>query len=167
LVDHRLKSDWKTQSTKVKWSNGECTWEPPHVDEDDLATCAKHAKDSDLLELPWRKRFERLAKQEKTSVRMFWQAFKAKQRSAIKFEFGIGIPGNFGEAKELESKNANALWQEALTKEMDQMKACQTFVHLEEGTKILKGHQKIHAHIIVWDCKFDWRRKAVWRPWDV
>jgi len=41
LVNHRLNSDKKTYSVKVKWSNGEYTWEPLwQMAEDDPVTCA-------------------------------------------------------------------------------------------------------------------------------
>jgi len=52
LVNHRLNSDKKTYSVKVKWSNGEYTWEPLwQMAEDDPVTCAKYAEDSNLLDL--------------------------------------------------------------------------------------------------------------------
>jgi len=76
--------------------------------EDDPVTCAKHAKDSDLLDLPGLKRFKRLAKREKKFVRMLRQAVKAKQKNAIKYKFDIRIPRNFREAKELDKENGNA-----------------------------------------------------------
>jgi len=127
--------------------------------EDDPVTCAKCTKDSDLLELPGSKRLKRLAKREKKFVKMLRQAFKAKQKNAMKYKFGIRIPRTFQEAKELDKENGNALWQDVLTKEMDQIKAYTTFTDLGKGTRIPKGHQKIDVQI-VWDCKFDLKRKA-------
>ena len=78
---------------------------------------------------------------------MLRQAFKAKQRNAIKCKFGIGIPRNFREAVELDKENSNTLWQDALTNEMDQIKAYKTFTDLEKGTKIPKGDQKIMCNL--------------------
>jgi len=127
--------------------------------EDDQVTCAKCAKDSNLLDLPGWKRFKRLAKREKNFVRMLRQAFKAKQKNAIQCKSGIRIPRNFREAVELDKENGNAIWQDALKKEIDQTKAHTTFTDLGKGTRIPKGHQKIYVHV-VWDCKFDLRRKA-------
>jgi len=89
-----------------------------------------------------------LAKREKKFVRMLRQAFKAKQKNAIKYKFGIRIPRNFREAVELDNENGNTLWQDTLQKEMDQIKAYKTFTDLGKGTRIPKGHQKICVHIV-------------------
>ena len=160
LVDHRLNKDGKTYSVKAKWSTGEETWEPLKILAiDDPVTCAKYAKDNCLLDLPGWKRFKRLAAREKKFIRMLRQAFASKKKNAIKYKFGVRIPRSFREAKELDKANGNTLWQDALKKELDQIKAYQTFKDLGKGAKIPHGHQRIYVHI-VWDCKFDLRRKA-------
>lgn len=46
-----------------------------------------------------------------------------------------------------------------MKKEMDQIKEHKTFADLDKGARIPKGHQKTCVHV-VWDCKFDLRRKA-------
>jgi len=54
-----LNPDKKNCSVKIKWLNGQHTWEPPwQMDEDDPATRVKHAKNNDTLDLPRCKRFE-------------------------------------------------------------------------------------------------------------
>ena len=160
IVDHKLNSDKKTYSVKVKWSTGEETWEPLKIiAEDDPVTCAKYGKDNDLLDLPGWKRFKRLASREKKFIRMLRQAFASKRKNATRYKFGVRIPKNLKEAKELDRANGNTLWQDALKKEMDQIKAFQTFKDLGKGAKIPHGYQRVHVHII-WDCKYDLRRKA-------
>ena len=58
---------------------------------------------------------------------MLRQAFKSKQKNAIWYKFGVRIPRNFRVAKELDKENDKTLWQGALKKEMDQIKAYKTF----------------------------------------
>jgi len=109
------------------------------------------------------KRFKRL---EKEFVRMLRQAFKAKQRNAIKYKFGIGIPRNFREAVELDKENSNTLWQDALTKEMDQIKTYKTFTDLEKGTKIPKGDQKIMCNLFG-IANLIWEGTHIWWPREI
>ena len=90
---------------------------------------------------------------------MLRQAFASKKKNAIRYKFGVRIPRSYQEAIELDKANGNTLWRDALKKEMDQIKEYQTFKDMGKGTKIPPGHQRIYVHI-VWDCKFDLRRKA-------
>jgi len=59
IVGHRLNHDKRKYSVKVGWSTKEETWEPLDIIAvDDPVTCAKYAKENDLLELPGWKRFK-------------------------------------------------------------------------------------------------------------
>ena len=46
-----------------------------------------------------------------------------------------------------------------ITKRNGSNQSIQTFIDHGKGTKIPHGYQRIYMHI-VWDCKFDLRRKA-------
>mgnify|MGYP007080217858 CR=1 FL=1 len=94
------------------------------------ATCWICLDGKDLKDWPREKKF----------ARMLRQAFKAKQKNAMKCKFGIGIPRNFREAVGLDKENGNAIWQDALKKEMDQTKACKAFTDLGKGARIPKRH---------------------------
>jgi Reverse transcriptase (RNA-dependent DNA polymerase) len=58
----------------------------------------------------------------------------------------------------LDKLNGNDLWQEAIQKEMDQLKEYKTF-RLPTGKDNLSTYQQIPYHM-VFDCKFDGRRKG-------
>ena len=66
---------------------------------------------------------------------------------------------NYKEAVILDQQNGNTLWQEAVAKEMKQIKDYQTFRDLGKGIKPPPGHKKIYVHL-VFANKFDMRRKA-------
>ena len=86
LVDHKRNTDG-SYSVKVKWSTGEETWEPlKMMAVDDPITCAKYAKENNLLDTPGWKRFKRLAQREKKFIRMLRQAFASKRKNAIKYK---------------------------------------------------------------------------------
>ena len=159
LTDHKKHSDG-SYSVKVKWSTGEETWEPLKIiSVDDPVTCAKYAKENNLLETPGWKRFKRLAQREKKFIRMLRQAFISKRKNAIKYKFGVRIPRNYKEAVEFDRANGNTLWQDATKKEMQLIKEFQTFKNIGKGAKIPKGHHRIYVHLI-YDCKVDGRRRA-------
>jgi len=93
---------------------------------DDPVTCAKYAKENDLLELPGWKRFKRLAAHEKKLIHMLCQAYASKKKNATKNMFGVKIPRNYQEALAFDKANGNTFWEDATKKEMDQIKAYNT-----------------------------------------
>jgi hypothetical protein len=119
IADHKLTPDKKSCLVKVRWSTGEETWEPLNImAEDDPVTCAKHAKEHNLLDYPGWKRFKCLAAREKKFVRMLRQAYASKKRNAPKCMFGVRIPRDCKEAIELDKANGNTFWQDAKDKEV-------------------------------------------------
>ena len=62
-------------------------------------------------------------------------------------------------AHELDRKNGNTFWIDALKKEMHNVGIA--FEILDEGVGAPKGWSKVTGHI-VWDCKMDFTRKARW-----
>ena len=86
------------------------------------------------------------------------RAFTAKYENTPKYKFGVQIPTSISHALRLDKLNGNNLWQEAIQKEMDQLKEYQTF-RLSTDQDDLTTYQQIPYHM-VFDCKFDGRRKG-------
>ena len=72
-------------------------------------------------------------------------------------KFGIEIPGTVEQAKELDRKNGNTLWSDAITKEMKNSKVA--FELLARGEKAPVGYKEITCHLI-FDLKLDMTHKA-------
>jgi hypothetical protein len=73
--------------------------------------------------------------------------------------FGIQVPKGIKNAIDLDKKNGNQLWQEAIKTELKQLTDYQTFIVLDSGEDIPTGYQIIPYHM-VFDVKYDLRRKA-------
>jgi hypothetical protein len=68
--------------------------------------------------------------------------------SGIKYKFGI----NSKEIKnliDLDKKNGNQLWQEAINKELKKLTDYQRFIVLDSGEDIPTGYQKIPYHLVL------------------
>jgi hypothetical protein len=86
--------------------------------------------------------------------------FKASTSPAgIKYKFSIQVPKGIKNAIDLDKKNGNQLWQEAIKTELKQLPDYQTFIVLDSGEDIPTGYQKIPYHM-VFDVKYDLRHKA-------
>jgi hypothetical protein len=70
----------------------------------------------------------------------------------------VQIPTSISHALRLDNLNGNNLWQEAIQKEMDQLKEYQTF-RVSTNKDDLDTYQQIPYHM-VFDCKFEGRRKG-------
>jgi Reverse transcriptase (RNA-dependent DNA polymerase) len=70
----------------------------------------------------------------------------------------VQIPALIEHALKLDKLNGNNLWQEAIQKEMNQRRECKTFRTPTEKDNLAK-YQQIPYHM-VFDCKFDGRRKG-------
>jgi hypothetical protein len=60
---------------------------------------------------------------------------------------------------DLDKKNGNQLWREAIKTELKQLTDYQTFIVLDSGKDIPTGYQKIPYHM-VFDAKYDLRHKV-------
>ena len=74
------------------------------------------------------------------------------------FKFGVEVARTIKHALELDKKNGDSLWQEAIKTELKQINDFKTFRTLERGES-LRDFQRIPYHF-VFDVKFDLRRKA-------
>ena len=72
-------------------------------------------------------------------------------------KFGVVIPTTVKEALELDRKNGNMYWSDAIRKEYDDVKVA--FKLLDDGESIPPTFQEITCHLI-FEVKFDLRRKA-------
>ncbi len=74
-------------------------------------------------------------------------------------KYGIELPTSVKHAIEIDRKNGNTLWQDALSKEMGNV--CVAFEILGPGMKAPSGWHKASGHL-VFDVKMDFTRKARW-----
>jgi hypothetical protein len=79
--------------------------------------------------------------------------------TSIKYKCGIQFPKGIKNAINLDKKNGNNLWEEAIKTELKQLTDYETFMVLDSGEDIPKGYQKIPYHI-VFDVKYDLRHKV-------
>ena len=83
---------------------------------------------------------------------------KARLRRTVT-KYGIEVPTSVDHAMELDKKNGNTLWFNALQKEMTNVGIA--FEILECGQQAPPGLRKASGHL-VWDVKMDFTRKARW-----
>ena len=74
-------------------------------------------------------------------------------------KYGIEIPRDVEHAHEIDLRNGNTMWRDALKKEMYNVGV--TFEILDEGTHAPHGWKQVTGHL-VWDVKMDFTRKARW-----
>ena len=124
-----------TWMVKILWDDGTTSIEPLNtVAKDDPVSCAKYAKEHDLLSTPGWKRFNKIAKRDKVMRRMMKSVQRFNQKRGPVYMFGVQVPKNVKEARELDHINGNTLWGDALKKEMNQLDEYQTFEDLGFGT---------------------------------
>jgi hypothetical protein len=78
---------------------------------------------------------------------------------SIKYKFGIQVPKGIKNAINLDKKNGNNQWEEAVITELKKFTDYQTFIVLDSGENIPKRYQKIPYHKVL-DVKYDLRHKA-------
>ena len=86
-------------------------------------------------------------------------AIKARARK-VTHKYGIEIPTSVEHARELDAKNGNRFWQDALEKEIFDLGRA---IEILDGstTRAPPGWSKVTGHI-VWDVRMDFTRKARW-----
>jgi hypothetical protein len=93
------------------------------------------------------------------TVQTMAHAFAAQTRNnEPRIKFGIEVPTSVKQAMELDKKNGNNLWKEAIQKELKQINDFNTFRIPGKG-EVLREYTRIPYHM-VFDVKFDLRRKA-------
>jgi hypothetical protein len=87
------------------------------------------------------------------------RGFIAKFENAPKYKFGVQIPSSISHALRLDRLNGNNLWQVAIDNEMSQLKEYTNAFRVPTDKDNLSTYQQIPYHM-VFDCKFDGRRKG-------
>jgi hypothetical protein len=108
--------DWKVSSYNVlvEWETGETTYEHlMTIAADDPVTCAKYARENNLLDTEGWKQFRQLAKNEKKLKQMINQAKLKSYRRDPFWKFGVIVPRNHAQAVESDKQNGNTKWQDA------------------------------------------------------
>ena len=86
------------------------------------------------------------------------KAVKSRARK-VSHKYGIDLPTSAEHARELDRRNKNTFWMDALSKEMRNVGAA--FKILPEGQQAPVHWTKVTGHII-FDVKMDFTRKARW-----
>jgi hypothetical protein len=73
--------------------------------------------------------------------------------ASIKYMSGIQVPKEMN-AIDLDKKNGNQLWKEAIKTELKQLTDYKTLIVIDSGENIPTGYQKIPYHM-VFDVKYD------------
>ena len=85
-------------------------------------------------------------------------AMKTRLRKTT-HKYGTEIPASVDHTMEVDRKNGNAMWRDALAFEMFNVRV--VFEILEEDQSAPTGWKKASGHLI-WDVKMDFTRKARW-----
>ena len=76
-------------------------------------------------------------------------------------KYWVRVPKNVKEALEMDRKNGNDLWKEAITREISALMGHRTFRYLKDSARILKGKGYSFAPLrMIFDVKQGGRRKA-------
>jgi hypothetical protein len=152
----RLRKTTAGWSLLVKWTNESESWIPLNdLKESHSIETAEFAKARSIADEPafawWvpctlRKRDIILSK------------IKARNRQTT-HKYGIEIPTSLTHAEEIDRRNSNTFWRDALAKEMTEVGVA--FEVLEEGIKAPIGWSKVTGHLD-WDVKMDFTRKSRW-----
>jgi hypothetical protein len=140
----------------VRWADGAETWIPlKDMKESHPVETAEFAHARDIADEPafaWWVPYT-LRKRE-----VILSKLKARIRKTNR-KYGIEIPMDVESAFELDRRNGNTLWRDALAKEMTNVGIA--FEVLMEGKPAPAGWRKASGHLI-WDVKMDFTRKARW-----
>ena len=89
---------------------------------------------------------------EKDNVTKLFKAYATRMKRLSKepkFKFGIQVPHNHNQAKQLDSFNKDNLWEEAEGKEIGSLEKHSTFVVLEDMNLYLKDTSKFHITLFL------------------
>ena len=166
LSGHRRKAGaWQVQ---VTWSDGSSTWEPlSTISVDDPVSCARYAKEHNLLNTQGWKRFRQLAKKDGRYIRMIHNALteysSAKAAKTTSKEnivkFGYKVPWNLCDAYKLDIENGNSKWAKAIRVEVKKLKEYDVFQTMAEGAGAPEGYSRIPLHW-VFNVKHSFRHRA-------
>ena len=147
----------------VKWGDGTQSYEPlEQVIRDDPVTVATYGKKHHLLDKPIWKQLKHVASKlvtSKTNVNHLSLEISAAGHSKGPiYQFGIQVPRNVKDAYELDKKNGNTKWADAMQEEINSLLKFNTFKDMGK-LPFLAGYKNIRVHF-VFAVKHDLRHKA-------
>ena len=149
----RSTAGWKLL---VQWRDGSETWIP-----------LKDMKESHPIETA---EFAKARGIDDEVAFAYWVPYTIRKRDAIisqvrarakktTHKYGVELPTSVEHAYELDRKNGNTLWRDAIKKEMHD--AAVAFQILDESESLPVGYKKATGHM-VFDVKMTFQRKARW-----
>ena len=152
----RMRKTTQGWKLLVQWKDGSESWMPLQL-----------LKQSNPVEVA---EFARAHNIDDEPAFSWWVPFTLKQRDRIisavnsrvrksTHKYGIEVPTSVEHAREIDLKNGNTLWSDAIELEMKNVAVA--FEILETGEPIPVGWTKSSGHI-VFDVKMDFTRKARW-----
>ena len=103
----------------IEWENGETTLEPLQlIAADDPVTCAIYASENKLLNFPGWRQFKSSAINQQKLSRMINQAKLKSFNLSPRFKYGFEIPRTYDQAIQLDERNNNTLWKDAVELEL-------------------------------------------------
>ena len=141
---------------RVKWKDGSVTWAPlKDLKESNPVEVAEYAKARGIKDKP---------------AFAWWVPFTLRKRDAVisavnlrvrktTHKYGIEIPTSVEHAKEIDSRNKNRVWQDAIDLEMKNVGVA--FKILEQGEHVPPGYTKSSGHL-VFDVRMNFQCKARW-----
>jgi hypothetical protein len=139
--------DYKGSSYNVvvEWEDGSETTEPLDIMiKDDPVTVAEYAAANNLTDKPGWKRLKHIIRNRKRLERMAHAANVA--RKGTTYQFGVEVPRNVKHAYELDKKNGNTLWADAIAKELGNIQQYETFKDMG-NISYMPGYKKIVVHL--------------------
>ena len=82
-----------------------------------------------------------------------------KTSTEISYKFGVYVPRNSKDARNVDIKDGTKLWDTSINTELKQINDYETFIVLEDHEVMPSGYKRIPYHCI-YDVKFDGRRKC-------
>ena len=152
----RLRQTTMGWDLKVEWKDGSSQWVPLKVlKESNPVEVAEFAVARDIQREP---------------AFAWWVPFTLRKRDRIiaaihtrvrkkTHKYGIEVPSSVEHALEIDKKNGNTLWRDAIAKEMYNVSVA--FKILEEHENLPVGWTKSSGHF-VFDVKMDFTRKGRW-----
>jgi Reverse transcriptase (RNA-dependent DNA polymerase) len=125
---------------------------------DDPVSAVNDASENNLLDTPGWKRLKHVVKGRQRLNRMIQQTKVNRPQKWKVYNLGILVPINVREAFEIDKAKGNSLWKDAITKEIDNIQAHNTFKDMGR-VKFVDGFKKIIFHF-VFAVKHDLRHKA-------
>ena len=153
----RPRKTTKGWELEVLWSNGSNSWiELKHLKESNPVDVAEYAVASKIDKEPAFSWWVKYTLRKRDAI---ISAVRARARK-VTHKYGIELPTSVEHAYELDQKNGNTFWRDAIQKEMYELgRAIE--IKGEEVTRAPPGWSQVSGHI-VWDVKMDFTRKMRW-----